>query len=236
MHSTGHTLRLSRAQDAARRSVETEAASSRKRKAENPVEREDEEADDGKRVRFADVKGSGDAQVGVENVAPEIEVAQPAGYVDFDAQLAALDADLAQMEREAQYESATISAPALTAEEIAAQAREEISAQRGRRDVEIADEKEEAVARLQEEFAEMEELEERVQRLRERRERLRKGVTGVAVGNGDGADVVLQDRGDPDSASGDSKLSRTDPESGGDAQDDDEEDEEDPDEWAFGAR
>jgi len=71
--------------------------------------------------------------------------------------------------------SATISAAAMSAEEIAAQAREEQSVQRGRRDEELAGEKEDAVRALQDEFQEMEELEDRVRRLREKREALRAG-------------------------------------------------------------
>lgn len=70
--------------------------------------------------------------------------------------------------------NATISAAPMTAAELAAQAREEQSAQRGKRDVEVEAEKEDAARNLEEELDEMEELEERVRRLREKREAIRK--------------------------------------------------------------
>lgn len=70
--------------------------------------------------------------------------------------------------------SNAISSKPLTAEELAAEAREEQNAQRSKRDAEIEDEKEEADQALAEEFEEMEALEERVKKLRERREGLRR--------------------------------------------------------------
>jgi len=118
---------------------------------------------------------------------------------DEAADLAALDADLARLEKEARAAAerqaeginakhagtggggGTISAPAMTAEELAAQDREEKSAQRGRRDVEQEDEREEAATRLQDEFEEMQGYEDRVKRLRERREMLKNGVTATST-------------------------------------------------------
>lgn len=76
----------------------------------------------------------------------------------------------------------------MTAAEIAAQAREEQSAQRGKREEELEADKEEAAQQLQDEFDEMETLEERVRRLREQREALRE-VTLQA----EKADVVIAD-------------------------------------------
>ena len=106
-----------------------------------------------------------------------------------ESELQALEADLAALEEstttsvlDALRSEATISAPAMTAEELAAQAREEQSSQKGRRDREIEDEREEAEGRLEEEFAEMEGLEARVKRLRERREALRVVSPEVEVG------------------------------------------------------
>ena len=69
--------------------------------------------------------------------------------------------------------SATISAAPVTAEELAAQAREELSAQRTAREAELEADTEDAAVALQQEFDEMEELDERVRRLREKREALR---------------------------------------------------------------
>jgi zinc finger protein 830 len=64
----------------------------------------------------------------------------------------------------------TISAPAISASDLAAQA---IASGRSRRDEEAEDEKEESEQRLADEFDVMEEMEERVRRLKERREGLR---------------------------------------------------------------
>lgn len=73
------------------------------------------------------------------------------------------------------YADATISAPALTASQVAAKSREEeIERRKHAAEAEIADEREDATRALETEFEEMEELESRVRRLKERREELRK--------------------------------------------------------------
>ncbi|KAI5459377.1 hypothetical protein BGZ63DRAFT_360865 [Mariannaea sp. PMI_226] len=99
----------------------------------------------------------------------------PTTQVD-EAEWAAFEADIA--ETSAPYdEDATISAPAMTTEEVAAAevAREqEAEKRRAQADVDLEDEKEEATRALEEEFEEMEELEARVRRLKEKREALRK--------------------------------------------------------------
>nr|OQO23529.1 hypothetical protein B0A51_09793 [Rachicladosporium sp. CCFEE 5018] len=239
LHSTGHTLRLSRAQDAAKRTTEVETGNARKRKAESPAI--EDEADEGsKRVRFEDdavVDAAPLESNGPENpveiinapIAPEVPAeSNPAD----EAELQALNAELSALDQASRYSAATISAPALSADELAAQAREEISAQRGKRDVEIADEREEAEGRLQEEFAEMEELEGRVRKLRERREGLRKGVT-----EGEEAGVEQARLGqrveEPGGQVGRVSETAVDQD---DDDDDDDDDEEDDDGWAFGAR
>lgn len=134
-----------------------------------------------------------------------------------ESELLALEADLAALEQavlappvSALNAEATISAPAMTAEELAAQAREEQSSQKGKRDREIEDEREEAEGRLEEEFAEMEGFEERVRRLRERREALRV-VSPEVEGGGTVGEVA----------------------DGADREEESEEDEDD-DEWGFG--
>lgn len=71
------------------------------------------------------------------------------------------------------YSGGVIEAAPMTAAEIAAQAREEHSAQRAKRDEEMEGEKEDAARALEDEFEEMEGLEERVKKLREKREALR---------------------------------------------------------------
>ncbi|KAK6441659.1 hypothetical protein LTR95_002106 [Oleoguttula sp. CCFEE 5521] len=249
LHSTGHTLRLSRAQDAARRTTEVGTGNARKRKAESPAV-EDGVEEGSKRVRFEDdtvaeaasregAVSRSDAEAPVPP--PEAEQTNPAD----EAELAALEADLAALDQASRYESATISAPALSANELAAQAREGIPAQRGKRDVEIADEREEAEGRLQEEFAEMEELEGRVKRLRERRERLRKrggvgesrGVQEAAGGEVEGGGAEAQNESGTAVTAGEMSTSHAGevPEAMQD-DDDDDDDEDDEDGWAFGAR
>lgn len=69
--------------------------------------------------------------------------------------------------------TAIIEAKPLSAEEIAAHAREEQSRQREMKEAEIEEEKEEAARKLENELDEMEELELRVRRLREKREAIR---------------------------------------------------------------
>jgi hypothetical protein len=71
------------------------------------------------------------------------------------------------------YSGAVIEAAPMTSAQIAAQAREDQSAQRAKRDEEMEGEKEDAARALEDEFEEMEGLEERVKRLREQREALR---------------------------------------------------------------
>ncbi|KAK8157909.1 hypothetical protein BKA80DRAFT_312304 [Phyllosticta citrichinensis] len=70
--------------------------------------------------------------------------------------------------------AATIEAKPMTAEELAAQARQDQSKQRSKREEELEAEKEDAIRHLEEEFDEMDELEQRVRRLREQREALRR--------------------------------------------------------------
>lgn len=87
------------------------------------------------------------------------------------AELAALDRELALMEAETiNQAAATISAPPMTADEIA---KNEQGLQRASRDAELEAEREDAAKALEEEFEAMDGLEERAKRLRARREALR---------------------------------------------------------------
>ncbi|KAK5658086.1 hypothetical protein OQA88_2642 [Cercophora sp. LCS_1] len=80
---------------------------------------------------------------------------------------------------------AVISAPAMTAAEVAAKSEEEEQAKRKALvDIQIEDEKEEATRALETEFEVMEELEARARKLRERREAIRRNSTSVAAGVG----------------------------------------------------
>jgi hypothetical protein len=107
---------------------------------------------------------------------PELSTLQ-APPLDAAAE-AELDAFMTEIQQQrppaATYASgAVIEAKPMTAAEIAAQAREEQSAQRARKDEEMEGEKEDAARALEDEFEEMEGLEERVRRLRDQREALR---------------------------------------------------------------
>lgn len=248
LHSTGHTLRLSREQDAAA-ARKAEAGNGKKRKARSPVEGEDSDSEERKRA-----KGSGPGQAATTNqtvpsaqnaptraAAAEIKSSQQEhGAAELDA----LEADLAAMEREsranAARESFTISAPAQSADDLAAQAREEQSTQRGRRDAELEEEREDAARALEDEFAEMQTLEGRVKKLREKRELLRAGklkeANGSAEGvHGDGAG----DSPDPDRTGVDAKSKaghNEDNDAAYDEDDDDDDDDDGFDDWTFGAR
>jgi zinc finger protein 830 len=117
--------------------------------------------------------------------------------------------------------SATISAAPVTAEELAAQAREEMSAQRTAREAELEADTEDATVALLQEFDEMEELDERVRRLREKREaiRLSKQQDTLPDAPAPTLDALQQD-----------KTLHND-----DEEDEDDEDDEF-DDWTFGAR
>ncbi|KAI6897917.1 hypothetical protein KC318_g11130 [Hortaea werneckii] len=255
LHSTGHTLRLDRAREAAAaRNVES---TGKKRKAETL---DSPSPDDKKRARSAGEEapntdrqaveegGDGDGDIAAPatagvNEARPTEVLSNGGApptaddaVD-EAELAAFERELAAMEQPSDAAAAiqadaTISAAPLTAEELAAQAREEQSAQRGRRDVELEDEREDAALALQEEFEGMDSLEQRLQKLREKREALRKG----SMESGKRAEVDRALKDGPKGGGGGG--SETIAEGGGDENDDesDDDDEEDFDDWNFGAR
>jgi len=99
---------------------------------------------------------------------------------------AAFEADIVATDTAPTYSAdAVISAPAMTTEELAAKQAEEAAEQRTAADIEVEDEREEAMRAIEDEFAEMEELEQRVQRLKEKREALR-AQAPTSVGGADG--------------------------------------------------
>jgi zinc finger protein 830 len=237
LHSTGHTLRLSREQDAAiARKAET--GNGKKRKACSPEDGEESDGEDRKRVKPSDATAATPVRpVTAESVsAPE---PAPTSANDEQAEMDALEADLAALERESRANAAvvsnTISAPAQSAEDIAAQAREDQSAQRGRRDIELEEEKEEAARALEDEFAEMQTLENRVKKLREKRELLRAGKLEQAI---EGAKTVAAEDGGG-GANGSVDLVQTEEKSIVNSEQDDEDEDDDDeefDDWTFGAR
>ncbi|KAK4579862.1 hypothetical protein LTR86_000063 [Recurvomyces mirabilis] len=169
-------------------------------------------AESRKRVKSGDEQPQASAKPTEENTVAELEVEatstpvappEPEPQVEpepTEADLLAFDRELADLEAEHKFSStttqhptytgATISAAPLTAEQIAAQAREEQSQQRGKRDEEIEAEREDAEENLREEMEEMRGLEERVRRLRERREAVRGREISGERGDGEGSGVV----------------------------------------------
>ncbi|USP79629.1 hypothetical protein yc1106_06903 [Curvularia clavata] len=172
------------------------APTSRKRKAADEVVEErkrtrtDEEEAAGVPAGFFDAGATKDQDevapapaeesVPVPDVQPPQPPAPANPPLDSAAQ-AELDAFMNEMSTEKAappptkptYSGAVIEAAPMTAAQLAAQAREEQSAQRAKRDEEIEGEKEDAARALEDEFEEMDGLEERVKRLREQREALR---------------------------------------------------------------
>lgn len=248
INSTQHNQRLQQARD--------NPSQGKKRKAGG------EEDEGRKRVKGvpagffdqADVAANLDATVGVEDHAgPAVEAIvvdkiSPAQEASLQPAVPAISAPNVDEDEWAAFErdiaaaepppvtisaSAVISAAPMTAEEIAAQAREEQSTQRDRRQAEIEAENEDAEQAMLDEFDEMEELEVRVKRLREKREALRKAR--------DGDDEVLPDVTDPIPGVSDGTLANTaskqdDVERREEEEDDEDDDEDDDfDDWNFGA-
>jgi zinc finger protein 830 len=237
LHSTGHTLRLSREQDAAI-ARNADVGNGKKRKAGGPADGEGSDGEERKRMKGpgAPTITSQNTTVGAEAANAPAPIPAPApqrSAEDQQADLDALEADLAALERESRANAAvvsnTISAPALSAEDIAAQAREELSAQRGRRDIEQEEEREEAARALEEEFAEMQTLENRVKKLREKREMLRTGTVELPS---QGANLEgHQDGGGAEDAVVVDPVVQN-----AEVDEDDDDDDEEFDDWTFGAR
>ena len=219
LHSTQHNLRSQRAQDAKDSGGVGDVGAGKKRKAETldsprvdndrkRVRADEEEDANLETVRpIAKAKENGRPKKMVKFKEPTPTTTPPPSILDpapdwaedegvDESELLALEADLAALEEavlkppvSALNAEATISAPAMSAEELVAQAREEQSSQKGKREREIEDEREEAEGRLEEEFAEMEGFQERARRLRERREALRV-VSPEVEGGGMAGEIV----------------------------------------------
>ncbi|SMY23561.1 unnamed protein product [Zymoseptoria tritici ST99CH_1A5] len=237
LHSTGHTLWQSRAQDAAvtkatnggnkKRKAQDSPGLDERKKAKSVtfsagVEEEEEEGEDsiaGPLQAPAESISGLPSNGRIEQANTE-EQEDPAEMAAFERELAEMEASMAA-EKAAKEAEHTISAPPMTAEEVAAQAREEQSTQRGKRDAELEAEKEDAVRMLEDEFDEMEGLEARARTLRERREALRRGR--------DAATEPTPDASDSTSLPIATSVADDDP---GEIDDDEEDDEDDV--WLFG--
>lgn len=107
---------------------------------------------------------------------PLVDQAPPTNDTVDEDEWAAFEREIAVAPApDALNSNAVISAPAVSAAELAARSIEEANAQRKeRREAEIEGEKEDAARQLEEEFDQMETYEMRVKRLKEKREELRK--------------------------------------------------------------
>ncbi|KAF3055183.1 hypothetical protein GL218_07338 [Daldinia childiae] len=153
--------------------------------------------------------------------------AQPSNGAVDEAEWAAFEAELAAEPAPAPgpqgYSAdATISAPAMTAAQIAAKSQEEENERRKHFvDAQIADEREDATRALEAEFEEMEELEGRVRRLKERREQLRKGSVANLRSAAANDDVVMAKSPADGKENNDSSIPEEDEDEDEDDEDDD---------------
>jgi zinc finger protein 830 len=111
-------------------------------------------------------------------VIPKISEVNEDEWAAFEADIAAAEVPAATS-----YTEGVISAPAMSAAELAAKEKEEENKRkRERLEAELEGDKEDAARKLEDEFEEMEGLEQRVKKLREKREALRKkeSVVGLA--------------------------------------------------------
>jgi hypothetical protein len=105
---------------------------------------------------------------------PSVPRLDAAAQAELDAFLSEMaDEPVVQQGLPTYSAGAVIEAAPMTTAEIAAQAREDMSTQRAKKDEEMEAEKEDAARQLEDEFEEMEGLEERFKKLREQREALR---------------------------------------------------------------
>lgn len=136
---------------------------------------------DGNTAAAANGASTTNGQTSLSNGSSGSAATTAAAAVD-EAEWAAFEAEVeaASIPRN-DHQDATISAPAMTAEESAAAklaeeeaAEQDASKRQSKGDADLAMDKEEASRALEEEFEEMEELEARVQKMKEMRERIRK--------------------------------------------------------------
>lgn len=157
--------------------------------------------------------------------AAETRPSSTAPQVD-ESEWAAFEADIAATA--VPYdEDATISAPAMNAEEAAAAAAaiadESDVKRKSQADIDIEDEREEATRAMEDEFEDMQELEARVQKLKDQREALRSNRTGSqSIQNGDAIDQIKKSLQQEKSKAVENVEEE---------EEDDEDDDEDDDEW-----
>ena len=207
LRSEQHISRLKQTRHARATAGEQERAVNRKRKAEDgdlpesKRSRNDEAAeseqdstvallsrDAGKSAKNVDGNESGQDGTGQ---APEID--QPEQGVD-EYEWDAFERDMAELENSQPEQSTvpalaavpTIEAAPLSAAELAAQAREEQSAQKGRRETEIEEEKAEASTQMDEEMSRMAQLDEKMKSLRQRREAIRRAQNAESKESAEG--------------------------------------------------
>jgi hypothetical protein len=124
----------------------------------------------------------------------------PSAEAELEAFMNEINAEKPMPPPPTRYSGAVIEAAPMTAAQIAAQAREDQSAQRARKDEEMEGEKDDAARALEDEFEEMDVLEEKVKKLREQREALRsKSMSAVELEAVAPADTQPVEDGDSES-------------------------------------
>lgn len=151
-------------------------------------------------------------------------------YAAFEREVAAAEAA-----SEASAANATITAAPITAAELAARAVAEANTQKKEQaDLDLMNEQEDAVRRVEEEIDEMEELEQRIRRLRDRREEIRQTARSTGEGGGSADTIAREQASSPDRHS--KKEGNIDQGVDMDDDDDDEDEDADLEDWSFRAR
>ncbi|CZR59911.1 uncharacterized protein PAC_09806 [Phialocephala subalpina] len=199
LRSAGHIIRLQKMQDAESQSTATSEPPSKKRKAsdedEGIIHKRSKPANGIPQGFFDEGQEEPVIPRGIEMRIPSrpatpskpIETpvsTKPEPDVDED-EWAAFEADIATAEAQAQAENdAVISAPAISAQELAKKtAEEDYTAKKERQEAELEGDKEDAARKMEEELEEMEGLEARVRKMREKREALRKKESLAPISN-----------------------------------------------------
>ncbi|KAE8445089.1 hypothetical protein EG329_013804 [Mollisiaceae sp. DMI_Dod_QoI] len=193
LRSAGHIMRFQQAQEAEKEAPTTTEPPTKKRKASD----DEDEGTIRKRSKAANGIPEGFFDPGQDEIIPlaphgiamqipsrpatPLKIVEtpaskkPEPDVDED-EWAAFEADIASAEAQVQAENdAVISAPAISAADLAKKsAEEDYATKKERQEAELEGDKEDAARKMEEELEEMEGLEARVRKLREKREALRR--------------------------------------------------------------
>lgn len=198
--SPGHVMRAQKVEDA--KDAEThvpeptdyEVGSQKKRKADDEQDGNDDLQRKRNKIEAKDTSGlphpaleleqprpilrspTGEFQIPSRPATPSKPILEVPKRVDVDEdEWAAFEADIAAADVPISNGDAVISAPAMSAAELAQKSTEESNLQRKQRqEAELEGDKEDAARKMEDQLDEMESLEQRVKRLREKREEIRK--------------------------------------------------------------